>query len=87
MRATTPKRACRTAIDLLALAHEHACEADLANALDTILEAGDLPDLGALRSRFCERTSSPAPVVSVIMPPASSYDALIRIRQEAEVAL
>jgi len=69
------------------LAHEHACEADLANALDAILEAGDLPDLGALRSRFSERTSSPAPVVNVIMPPASSYDALICVEQAAEIAL
>jgi hypothetical protein len=46
------KHACRTTVGLLALAHERACEAELADAIDAILDAGALPDLDALRARF-----------------------------------
>ena len=38
--------------DLLALAHDRACEAELAERLDAELDAGRLPDLDALRARF-----------------------------------
>ena len=39
-------------VGLLALAHERACEAELALALEADLDAGDLPDLKALIERF-----------------------------------
>ncbi len=77
LRATTPRRACRIAVGLLALAHERACEADLAVELDALLDAGDLPDLEDLGRRFSSPVSPMAPAVRVLMPPASSYDALI----------
>ncbi len=39
------KQACRTMVGLLALAHDRACEAELAEAIDAELDAGRLPDL------------------------------------------
>ena len=86
LRVTTPKRACRIAVGLLTLAHEHACEADLAEAIDVLLDAGDLPDLDDLSRRFAIAPPSSAPVVNVVMPPASSYDALINIDRLVETS-
>ena len=60
---------------LLALAHEHACEAELAAALDETLDAGVLPDPIALERQFA-RTASAAPDVVVTLPPLESYDTL-----------
>jgi len=42
------KQACRTIVGLLALAHERACEAELAAAIDIELDGGRLPDLERL---------------------------------------
>ena len=46
------KQACRTMVGLLALAHDRACEAELAHVIDVGLDAGNLPDLGRLHDRF-----------------------------------
>ena len=46
------KHACRTLVGLLALAHERACEAELALAVEADLDAGAPPDLKALTERF-----------------------------------
>src|SRR3954463_9327898 len=55
-RAGSPARsrrlACRTAVDLLALAHDRGGEAELAESLTADLQAGRLPDVAALRARF-----------------------------------
>ena len=54
-------------VNLLALAHERGCEAELATLLAADLAAGQLPDLAALRTRFapdpatCPRSSSISP--------------------------
>ena len=42
------KQACRTMVGLLALAHNRACEAELAEAINAELDAGRLPDLETL---------------------------------------
>jgi hypothetical protein len=48
-----PERsACRLMVNLLALAHERGCEAELAVLLTADLAAGQLPDIAALRARF-----------------------------------
>ena len=47
-----PRTACRIMVALLSLAHEHVCEAELAAALDEILDAGGLPDPVVLERRF-----------------------------------
>lgn len=49
------RRACKVTVELLALAHERACEAELAKAIAIDLDAGRLPDLAALRDRFRPR--------------------------------
>jgi hypothetical protein len=43
--ADAEKQACRTMVGLLALAHDRACEAELAHAIEADLDAGSLPDL------------------------------------------
>src|SRR6185437_14211563 len=45
------KQACRIMVGLLALAHDRACEAELARAIDAALDIGGLPDLDQLRQR------------------------------------
>jgi hypothetical protein len=62
-------------VGLLALAHEHACEAELAQMLDALLEAGVLPDLDALRRRFAP-VADVVPTVIVSLPDLAAYDAL-----------
>ena len=49
LAADSEKRACRIIVGLLALAHERACEAELAQLIDEELDAGRLPDLDTLR--------------------------------------
>ena len=72
-----PERlACRTMVELLALAHERACEAELADLLTADLDAGRLPDLTALRGRFAPDAAT-LPTVVVTLAPLSTYDVLL----------
>ncbi len=72
------RHACRTMVELLWLAHEHGCEAELAVELARVIAAGELPDPAALRKRFTPAQSEGAhPEVPVLTPAASSYDALL----------
>jgi hypothetical protein len=52
------KQACRIMVDLLALAHERGCEAELAMALEAALCANELPDIALLRARFAPDPSA-----------------------------
>jgi hypothetical protein len=63
-------------VELLSLAHERGCEADLAAALSEHLDAGQAPELNALRARF---TPDPArlPQVRVTLTPLSAYEDLL----------
>jgi hypothetical protein len=74
--AQPPRHACRVMVGLLALAHDRACEAELAATLDGILDAAAMPDLAALQQRFMPSTTS-VPVVTVSLPAAIAYDALL----------
>jgi len=72
-----PERsACRLMVDLLALAHERGCEAELATLLAADLAAAQLPDIIALRSRFAP---DPAilPEVVVHLTPLIAYEMLL----------
>jgi hypothetical protein len=72
------KLGCRTTVGLLALAHDRACEAELADAIDAALDAGELPDLDRLRERFTP--NHPAiPEVTVTLTPLSVYDELAAV--------
>ena len=72
------KRACKVTVELLALAHDRACEADLAQAIDADLDAGRLPELAALRERFGPTPGS-MPVIEVDLVPLSAYDELAAV--------
>jgi len=74
--ALPPRTACRSMVGLLELAHERACEADLAAELERVLAAGTLPDLAALRRHFAPAPST-VPDVTVTLPALASYDALL----------
>ena len=72
----SPKDACRTMVSLLGLAHDRACEAELAEELTADLDAGRLPDLNRLHSRFAP---DPASVPNVVVDAVSLevYDCLL----------
>jgi len=58
-------------------------EALLAQRLDALLQAGELPDLKRLREEFAPRTAE-LPQVTVEIPPARTYDALLPSEQDDE---
>jgi hypothetical protein len=68
-------------VGLLALAHDRACEAELASELEAIAAAGELPDLAELRRQFTP-SSMAVPIVTVTLPAAVAYDALFSAPQE-----
>ena len=70
------RQACRVMVDLLALAHERGCESELADKLAAALEAGQLPDMAALRARFAPDPAA-LPNVDVHLAPLNAYEALI----------
>ena len=72
------KRACKLTVELLALAHERTCEAELAVSIEEELDAGRLPDLAILRERFGPSPAS-VPVVKVTFVPLSVYDELAAV--------
>jgi transposase InsO family protein len=76
------KRACRTMVGLLALAHDRACEAELAEAIEAELDAGRLPDLDRLRERFLP-DAAVIPDIVVELAPLSLYDELATVRTPA----
>ena len=57
--AKSENEACRAIVGLLALAHERACEAELADALAAEIDAGRLPDLEQLRRLPANRRAAP----------------------------
>ena len=65
-------------VEILALAYERACEAELAIAIDAELDAGRLPDLAQLRARFLPDDT---PVLDVVVELAAlgAYDELAAV--------
>jgi hypothetical protein len=74
--------ACRAMVGLLALAHERACEAELAAVLQATLDDGVLPDLKALIELFRPKGMAP-PVVIVTLPSLAIYDQIAATVGEA----
>jgi hypothetical protein len=70
------KSACRIMVDLLALAHDRGCEAELALILESDLEVNQLPDMAALRERFAPDPAA-LPEVLVHLTPLSAYEELL----------
>ena len=73
------KRACRTIVGLLALAHDRACEAELAEAINAELDAGKLPDLDSLGRRFAPHPAA-MPDITVAVAPLHVYDELSTVQ-------
>ena len=83
LTASLPARAaCRTMVGILALAHEQACEAELANRLATDLEQGRLPNLTELRAQFVPDARA-MPEVMVTFIPLAAYKELGTVRPGA----
>ncbi len=78
------RQACRTTVELLAIAHERGCEAELAAALEAELDAGRLPELAALRARFGPDPAQ-LPAVQVDTVALASYQALLEPCQSRPV--
>lgn len=76
LESASPRHACKTMVELLSLAHERACEAELAARLEADLSAGLLPDPARLWQWF---SPDPArlPDVVVQLGPLSDYDPLL----------
>lgn len=70
------KPACRLMVDLLSLAHDRGCEAELAAVLMADLGAARLPDMAALRARFAPDPAA-LPTVVVRLAPLSDYEVLL----------
>lgn len=76
LEAVGEREACRISVELLAMAHERACEAELAQILAEDLAARRIPCLTSLRARFCPDPAN-LPEVVVELVPLSIYDGLI----------
>jgi transposase InsO family protein len=74
------RQACKIMVELLALAHERACEAELAGILEDLLDEKCLPDLAALRARFLPDVRT-FPDVTVAMASLDLYDDLVAVHQ------
>ncbi len=73
-----PRRdACRRMVELLFLAHDRACEAELAHLLADDLAAGRTPDPKSLASRLSPRQTALPRDVAVTHPSLASFDALL----------
>jgi hypothetical protein len=81
LAAGDPRRACKSMVSLLALAHDRGCEAELAAALTEQMAArapanGFVIDVAALQARFAPALGK-MPDIVVTLPPVASYDLLL----------
>jgi hypothetical protein len=72
------RRACKIMVELLALAHERACEGELAEIIDGDLDAGRLPDLRSLRARLRPEETT-IPPITIDLVPLAAYDELAAV--------
>jgi hypothetical protein len=70
------KQACKLVVELLALAHDRGCEAELADQLQLGLDAGSLPNIKHLSAMFAPDPAA-IPGVVVRLAPLSSYEVLL----------
>ncbi len=78
------RRACKIMVELLALAHERACKAELAAAIAVDLDAGRPPDVAAMHERFRPHAAAPHPDVVVELAPLHLYDELAAVSAHAD---
>jgi len=75
------RQACQTIVALLEIAARDGVEGVLAETLDALLAAGELPDVKRLREEFAPRTTE-VPQITVEIPSAGTYDALLASQQQ-----
>jgi hypothetical protein len=75
LESSDEKTACRVMVDLLALAHERGCEAELAKHLEDDLRHHRTPDIPTLQTRFGPSDDT-LPDVDVRMTDLASYNRL-----------
>jgi hypothetical protein len=79
------RRACQTIVALLEMAARDGVEGVLAQRLDALLAAGELPEVKRLREEFAPRQTQ-LPPIRVEVPAVSVYDALLPSAQNDENA-
>jgi len=80
----TQRQACQTIVALLEMAARDGVEGALAERLDMLLAAGELPDIKRLREEFAPRTTE-VPQITVEIPSVNHYDALLPSAQGEEL--
>jgi hypothetical protein len=80
----TQRQACQTIVALLEMAARDGVEGLLAQRLDALLMAGELPDVKRLREEFAPHKTE-LPKVTVEIPPAGYYDSLLPSAQDVEL--
>lgn len=83
LEQTGEKAACRMTVDLLALAHDRGCEAELAAQIEEDLRQNRPPDMAVLRALFAPSDEA-LPQVEVKMADLSSYDQLVSSAASAD---
>lgn len=79
----TQRQACQSIVALLEMAARDGVEGVLAERLDALRVAGELPDVKRLREEFAPRKAQ-VPQVTVQIPAPSVYDALLPSEQADE---
>jgi hypothetical protein len=79
----TRRQACQSIVALLEMAARDGVEGVLAQRLDALRVAGELPDVKRLREEFAPRKAE-VPQITVQIPAPSIYDALLPSEQEDE---
>ncbi len=85
LEQSSEREVCRMVVDLLALAHDRGCEAELAAQLEEDLRQKRRPDIAALRALFAP-SSDTLPGVEVQLADLSAYDQLLGNAPIAEEA-
>lgn len=79
-KALSQKDACRRMVDLLWLAHDDGCEAELAVLIAKDLADGRLPEARNLKTRLTPRRCERPADIPVTLTPLNSFDALLEDR-------
>ena len=76
LELTSDRQACRMLVDILALAHDRGCEAELAACIEQDVRQKKLPDMAVLRARFAPRADD-LPHVEVHLIELATYNSLL----------
>jgi hypothetical protein len=78
--ALPQRQACRRMVDLLCLAHDEVCEAELARLIDRDLATGTLPDAAQLKQSLDRRPAEPPGDIPVVLTNLASFDTLLEVQ-------